>query len=176
MIATILVGAAMMMSGRAEGSGAETKRSFLMLNDQSVEFVDGAPVLGHWRVQHRWDEKEKRESEVVDGVEFVMGKDFWTMVKDNGAKNSAMSDVRVEKDGRLFYRGKLVELGLGVGHLDSVLRWNDWIVAVGTAADKSRSTIKGPIWYLYWFSEKILKGSYRQVDTLGAPPLRIYSK
>ena len=56
----------------------------------------------------------------------------------------------LKRDGRL-HRGKPVELGLGVGRLDSVLRWREWIVAVGTAADKTRSTIKGPIWYLFWF-------------------------
>jgi hypothetical protein len=69
-----------MMSGSAPDSGVAANRSFLMLNNQSVEFVDGAPV------------------------------------------------------------------------------------------------IKGPIWYLFWFGEKSLKGSYRQVSTVGELPLRIYSK
>ncbi len=155
-------------SGDADGkrpaadAGTEGKRSFLILNDQTIDFVDGAPVLE--RIGHRWDAKEQRSIEIVHGVEFVIDRPFWQMVKENGARRSATSDVRLEKDGRLSYRDTPVELDLRVGHLDSVLRWHDWIVAVGTAADKSRSTIKGPIGYLLWFSEKDLKGSYRQIS------------
>ena len=165
MLLTILIGAAMLTSGTAADAGTEGKRSFLILNDQTIDFVDGAPVLE--RIGHRWDAKEQRSIEIVHGVEFVVDRQFWKMVKENGARGSATSDVRLEKDGRLSYRDTPVELDLRVGHLDSVLRWHDWIVAVGTAADKSRSTIKGPIGYLFWFSEKDLKGSYRQIRRQG---------
>jgi hypothetical protein len=147
-----------------------------MLNDQSVEFVDGAPVLGYWPTGHRWDAQVQRSIEIVDGIEFPIDRQFWKMVEENDAKNSAASDVRVDKDGRLFYRGKPVELGLAVARLNYVLRWRDWIVAVGTSADRKRSTIKGPIKYLFWFGPSSLKGSYRQVSDVTAPPLRIYSK
>jgi hypothetical protein len=167
---------AMMMSGTAADGGVDANRSFLMLNDQSVEFVDGAPVLGYWRTGHRWNAKEQRLIEIVDGVEFPMDRQFWKMVKENDAKYSAAADVRIEKDGRLLYRGKPVEAGLTVGRLVYVLRWRDWIVAVGSAADPKRSTIKGPIWYLLWFGDKSLKGSYRQVSDGSVIPLRIYSK
>ncbi len=169
----ILLGAAVMMSGTAD-AGVAANRAFLMLSNHSVEFIDGVPALR--RCGHRWDAKEQRAVEVVDGVEFLDDQKFWKMIKENDAAKSARSDVRVERDGRLFYRGKPVELGLGVGLLDSVLRWQGWIVAVGTAADKTRSTIKGPIWYLFWFGESSLKGSYREVSQASAPPLRIYSK
>lgn len=157
-------------------SGARSKRSFLMLNDQSIDFVDGVPVLGRWPVVHRWDAKEQRSIETVDGIDFVMGKKFWKMVEENTATNSAKSDVRIEKDGRLLYKGNPVDLGLGVRHLDSALRWRDWIVAVGTSTDAARSTIKGPIWYLFWFNAKNLKGSFLQAPGVGMPPLRIYSE
>lgn len=170
------VGAAMMMSATVVDAGVEANRSFLMLNDQSVEFVDGAPVLGYWPTGHRWDAKEQRSIEIVDGIEFPMGRQFWKMVEENDAKNSAASDVRVDEQGHLFYRAKPVELGLAVRHLVYVLRWRDWIVAVGSAADKTRSTIKGPIWYLFWFGKTTLKGSYRQVSDGSALPLRIYTK
>jgi hypothetical protein len=169
----IILGAAVMMSGAAD-AGMEANRAFLMLNDHSIEFIDGVPALR--RCEHRWDAKEQRSIQVVDGVEFLLDKQFWKMIDENDAAKSARKDVRVGKDGRLFYHDKPVELGLGVGRLDSVLRWQGWIVAVGTAADKTRSTIKGPIWYLFWFGENSLKGSYREVDTTSAPPLRIYSK
>jgi hypothetical protein len=176
MIIQVIVGMAIMTSASTEKFGSESGRSFLMLNDQAIEFVDGAPVVGYWPVLHRWNEKEKRESEIIDGVEFVIGREFWNMVKDNAAKNSARSEVRVEKDGSLYYHGQPVALELGVGHLESVLRWHDWIVAVGTAADTTRATIKGPIVYLVWFSGKNLRGSYRQITSGVAPPLRIYGK
>jgi hypothetical protein len=114
--------------------------------------------------------------EIVDSIEFPIGRQFWKMVEENDAKNSAASEVRVDEQGHLFYRAKPVELGLAVGHLVYVLRWRDWIVAVGSAADKTRSTIKGPIWYLFWFGKTTLKGSYRQVSDVVALPLRIYTK
>jgi len=164
----------MMMAGTPADAGVEANRAFLMLSNHSVEFIDGVPALR--RCEHRWDAKEQRTIEIVDGVEFLDDQQFWKMIKENDAAKSARKDVRVERDGRLFYLGKPVELGLGVGRLDSVLRWHYWIVAVGTAADKTRSTIKGPIWYLFWFGQKSLNGSYRQVSDVGAPPLRIYSK
>ena len=176
MVAIIAIGAALMMSGTPVDSGVESKRSFLMLNDQSIEFINGAPVLGYWQSGHRWDAATRRSSDLVDGVEFVMNKEFWKMVKENAASHSASSEVRIEADGHVFYHGKPVDVGLGVGHLEYVLHWHDWIVAVGSAADRTRSTIKGPIWYLFWFEEKSLKGSYRQVTTTSPPPLRIYSK
>jgi len=169
-----LSGAPMIVAGTAADAGVEANRAFLMLNNNSIEFIDGVAALR--RCEHRWDAKEQRPIEVVDGVEFLIDKQFWKMIDENDAAQSARKDVRVEKDGRLFYRDKPVELGLGVGRLDSVLRWREWIVAVGTAADKTRSTIKGPIWYLFWFGKTSLKGSYRQVSDVGAPPLRIYSK
>ena len=179
MLARILVGVTITMSGAAADSRADAKRSFLMLNDQSIEFVNGAPVLGHWRVSHRWDEKENRPIEVVDGVEFVTDKQFWKMISENIARHSARSEVRLEKDGRLFYRDKPVELGLRVRSLDSVLRWHNWIVAVGFSDDpppRPTMTIKGPVSFLFWFDEKTLKGSYRQLLSGVTPPLRIYSK
>jgi hypothetical protein len=166
----------MMISCDAADAAAQGSRSFLMLNDQSVEFVEGAPVLGYWPTTRRWDAKEKRSIEIVDGVEFVSDKQFWKTVKENDARNSVKSEIRIEENGRLYYRGKPVELGLGVGRIEYALRWRDWIVAVGTAADPSRSTIKGPIWYLFWFGEKSLRGSHRQISTVVALPLRIYSK
>jgi hypothetical protein len=166
----------MMVSEGVTDAAGERKQSFLMLNDQSIEFVDGAPVLGYWVTTRRWDAKAQKAIQMVDGIAFAMDKKFWEMIDATNRKHSVKSEVRVQKDGRLYYRGKPVELGLEVGRLDSVLRWHDWIVAVGTAADTTRSTIKGPIWYLFWFGEKDLKGSYRQVSTVGAPPLRIFSK
>jgi hypothetical protein len=175
MICGILIGTTLMSGGTVD-SGVAEGRSFLMLNDQSIEFVDGTPVLGHWATAHRWDATKRQSIEIVDGAEFVIDKQFWKMVRENGARHAASSEVRLERDGRLFYRGKPVDLGLRVGHLESVLRWRNWIVAVGTAADPTRSTIKGPIWYLFWFDERSLKGSYREVSTVVAPPLRIYSK
>lgn len=157
-------------------SGARSKRSFLMLSDQSVDFVDGAAVLGRCPVVHRWDAKEQRSIETVDGTDFVMGENIWKMVKENTATNSVRAEVRIENDGRLLYKDKPVELGLGVRYVDSALRWRDWIVAVGTSTDAARSTIKGPIWYLLWFNEKSLKGSFLNPLAIGMPPLRIYSE
>jgi hypothetical protein len=176
MVAIIAIGAALMMSGTPVDAGVESKRMFLMLNDQSIEFVNGAPVIGYWHTEHRWNAAERRDIDVVDGVEFVINKQFWKIVNENAARYSASSEVRIEADGRLFYRDKPVDVGLGVGRFVYVLHWHEWIVAVGTAADKTRSTIKGPISYLFWFEEKSLKGSYRQVKTVNLPPLRIYSK
>jgi hypothetical protein len=157
-------------------SGARSKRSFLMLNDQSIDFVDGVPVLGRWPVVYRWDAKEQRSIETVDGIDFVIGKKFWKMVAENTATKSAKSEVRLEKDGRLLYKDNSVDLGLGVRYVDSALRWRDWIVAVGTSTDATRSTIKGAIWYLFWFNAKNLKGSFLQASAVGVPPLRIYSE
>lgn len=157
-------------------SGARSKRSFLMLNDQSIDFVAGAPVLGRWPVVYRWDAKEQRSIETVDGIDFVIGRKFWTMVAENNAANSAKSDVKIAKDGRLLYKDNPVDLGLGVRYLDSALRWREWIVAVGTSTDAARSTIKGPIWYPFWFNAKNLKGSFLQAPGVGLPPLRIYSE
>jgi hypothetical protein len=151
-------------------------RSFLMLNDKAIEFVDGAPVLGYWRTVHRWDAKNLKDIEVVDGIEFPMGRPFWRMVEENDAKYSAASDVRIGTEGRLFYRGKPVELGFAVGRLSYVMRWRDWIVAEGTSADETRATLKGPIAYLFWFGTTSLKGSYRELDFVEKGPLRIYSK
>ena len=176
MVAIIAIGAALMMSGTPVDSGVESKRSFLMLNDQSIEFINGAPVLGYWQSGHRWDAATRRSSDLVDGVEFVMNKPFWKMVDENTARYSASAEVRLEADGRVFYHDKPVDVGMGVGRFVYVLHWHEWIVAVGTAADKTRSTIKGPVSYLFWFEEKSLKGSYRQVTTVSPPPLRIYSK
>jgi hypothetical protein len=173
MLSIVFVGAAMMMS-ETTPAGASAEHSFLVLNDQSITFQGAVPVFAP--VGHRWDAKEQRTIEIIDGTEFAVDKRFWKMVKDNEAERSAKAEVRVGGDGHLFYRDKAVDLGLGVGRLDSVLRWHGWIVAVGTAADKSLSTIKGPVWYLFWFGEKDLKGSYRQISTTGPLPLRIYSK
>jgi len=157
-------------------SAARPKRSFLMLNDKSIGFVDGVPVLGRWPVVHRWDATEQRSIETVDGIDFVTGKNFWRMVEENATKNSVQSAVRVGRDGRLLYKDKPVDLGLGVRHVDSALRWRDWIVAVGTSTDPARSTIKGPIWYLLWFNEKNLKGSFLNPFAIDEPPLRIYTE
>jgi len=170
---TIFFGVAIMMSGSATDAGAKAKRAFLMLDEQSVEFVDGAPVVGTWHIERR--RGEKHPTEVIDGVEFVVDKEFWKMIKANEGRNSAKSDVRVEKDGRFFFRDKVVDVGMRVGALGPVLRWHDWIVALGTSADPAQGTIKGSFWYLLWFSEKSLKGSHRQVVTVGMPLLRIYS-
>src|SRR5580692_1734527 len=107
MLVTIFIGATIMMSGTTTEARAESKRMFLMLNDQSIEFSGGVPVLGYWRVGHRWEAKEQLSIDIVDGVEFVIDKQFWKMVKENGAINSAKAQVRVEGDGRLFYRDRL---------------------------------------------------------------------
>lgn len=176
MVGIIAIGAALMMSGTPVDGGVASNRMFLMLNDQSIEFVNGAPVIGYWHTEHRWNAVERRSNTLVDGVEFVTNKLFWKMIDENAARYSASSDVRIEADGRLFYHDKPVDVGLGVGRFVYVLHWHEWIVAVGTAADKERATIKGPISYLFWFGEKSLKGSYRQVTTVSPPPLRIYSK
>ena len=107
--------------------------------------------------------------------EINLGRDHGKMIKENERRSSAKSDVRIEKDGRLFLRDKVVDVGMRVGTLGPVLRWHDWIVALGTSADPAQRTIKGSFWYLLWFGEKSLKGSHRQVVTVGMPLLRIYS-
>jgi hypothetical protein len=133
-------------------------------------------LIGMGWIARRLTAHEYRSIDIVDGVEFSVGKQFWRMIEANDAKYSAAADVRLDKDGHVFYRGKAVELGLAVGHFSYLLRWHGWIVAVGSAADPKRSTIKGPICYLFWFSESDLKGSYRQVSAGTMPPLRIYSR
>jgi hypothetical protein len=61
------------------------------------------------------------------------------------------------------------------------LRWNGSVVGVATIIgdaqrpDLKAATIKGPVWYVVWFSETTLKGSFRRVDG-GMPTLRIYSR
>jgi hypothetical protein len=164
-----------MTSGGTTDGGAQAKRAFLVLDDQPIEFVGGAPVLGYLRAERRWNAKDARTIQVIDGVEFVVDKKFWEMVKRNDDRNSAKSEIHVDKEGRLLCRNKPVEVGMRVGALGSVLRWHEWIVAIGTASDPTQATIKGPLWYLLWFSEKNLKGSHRHVVTVGMPLLRIYS-
>lgn len=176
MIAAVVIGATMMVSGTAIDAGSGAGRSFLMLNDQAIEFVGGAPVLGYWRVEYPRN-AQNQSIQMVDGVEFLFGKQFWKMIAENDATYSAKREVRVDSGGRLFFHDKPVELGMAVGYLDTVLRWRGWIVAVGTAADKRQATIKGPIRYLLWFDERTLKGGHRQIETVGTPPpLRIYTK
>jgi hypothetical protein len=174
MLGTLLVGAAIAMSGSTTDAGAQATRAFLMLDGRSVEFVDGAPVVGTWQIERR--RGDKHPVEVIDGVQFVVDKEFWKMIKENELRRSAKADVRIEEDGRLVFRDKAVDIGMRIGALGPVLRWHDWIVALGTSADPAQETIKGSFWYLLWFGEKSLRGSHRRVVTVGMPVLRIYTK
>ena len=175
MVTKVVVAAAIFMSASAVKSSDTSERSFLVLSDQTVDFVGGVPVLGKRPIVRSWDAVQQRSIESIDGVEFMHGERFWKMIHENAAKNSVKCKVRVDRGGRVFYEGKPVSIGMEVGNLDSPLRWRDWIVGVGTAAG-APGTIKGPFSYFFWFDLKHLKGSYTQVGSGTTPSLRIYSK
>src|SRR5688572_24064316 len=104
MIAAILIGVTMMMAEVPSDCGKAAERSFLMLNDRSVEIVDGAAVIGHWPVLREWDPLKGTSVHVVDGQRFVIDKEFWRMVEENGAKHSAKADVAIDAKGKPSYR------------------------------------------------------------------------
>jgi hypothetical protein len=152
---------------------------FLVVGGASLDIVDGRPKEVA-PIKHRWDARLKHDVEVIGDVEFVMGKPFWEMVAKNDALYSAKGDLRVTASHELLYRGKKVDLGAGVNYVDSALHWGDWVVLVAGLADPQGSeklfrSLGGP-WYLAWFSGESLQGSYRFLSSVGAEPLRIYSR
>lgn len=175
MVTKMVVVAAMLMSASDVESSDKCNRSFLVLNDRTVDFLEGAPVLGRWPIVRSWDALEQRSIESIDQIEFMHGDAFWKMIHENAAKHSAKAKVRVDRGGHLFYEEKPVSIGMAVGSIHSPLHWQDWVVSVGTAAG-APGTIKGPYVYLFWFNIHHLKGSYLKVSNGTTPTLRIYSK
>jgi hypothetical protein len=180
---TILLTASMLATVTTPGSGAGAPRCFLVLHDQTLEVVDGKLVFDRWPVARRWDSDRKIPIETIEGLEFPHDRAFWQSVERKSAEADAMPQIKVTEQGELSYRGDPVDVGIGVVHMRTALRWKDWVVGVGAVVNKKTSpnkeperTIKGPVWYAIWFDTKTRKGSYRQISTVGPLPLRIYCK
>ena len=160
---------------------AQVPRMFLVLNDGLLEIVDAKNVRASER-SYRWDSETRRSIELIDGVEFWPGRDFWRMVRENEATYNAKAQLEVTKKNELLYQGKPVDVGIGVRHLMTALHWKEWVVAVGsvvepkpTGSKEQWNRIKGS-WYLIWFDTKSLMGSHQFLEHAGPPTLRIYTK
>jgi hypothetical protein len=154
-------------------------RSFLVLNNETVDVVGGKFGPAKWPLVERWDPKVPVHA--IDGLEFPVDRAFWQMVEKNDAKFDARPEVKVGGDGQVTFRGKSVDVGIRIRGVHKALHWNGSVVGIATIIGDARrpdveeTTILGPVWYVVWFSETTLKGSFRRVAT-GMPTLRIYSR
>ena len=154
-------------------------RSFLTLNDETVDVVDGKLGPAKWPLVE--GRNPKIPVQTIDGLEFRVDRAFWQMVEKNDAKFDARPEVKVGKDGQVTFRGKNVDLGIRLRGVQKALHWNGSVVGVASIVGDARRpdveefTILGTVWYVVWFSETTLKGSFRRVGT-GLPTLRIYSR
>jgi len=178
MLAILAVGGLLMMS--TVKSPEPQGRSFLVLNNNTLDVVDGNLVPAKWPlVVVRRDPTHTVYT--IDGVEFPIDRAFWDMVQKNAARFDAQPEVKVSKDGRVTFRGKDVDVGIGLRGLTNALHWNGWVVGIANIKadarrpDVEERTILGAVWYVVWFSETTLKGSFRRVAT-GLPTLRIFSR